>query len=132
MKRRDEPIYLAKYVRENYLLGTSGWKQLCCYVKNTNNINRLLKSSKGKQHRNTVKIKFGMDIPCDHKDSMIFDANKVNTNWKDSELLELKQIYKFYPFDYLGPVNSARIPTSHTKILKKITIVEVVIRKFTR
>ena len=132
MKRRDGTIYLAKYVRENDLLDTSGWKQLCCYVKNTNNINRLLKSSEGKQHRNTLNIKFGMDIPCDHKESMIFDANNVNTNWKDSELLELKQIYNFDPFDYLGPVNSARITTSHTKILKKSTIVEVLIRKFTR
>ena len=29
---------------------------------------------------------------------------------------KLKQIYKFDPFDYLGPVNSTRIPLKDTKI----------------
>ena len=63
-----------------------------------------------------VKIKFGVNIPRYHKEAMMFDANNGNTDWKDSELLELKQIYNFNPFDSLGPVNNSRIPPGHTKI----------------
>ena len=47
---------------------------------------------------------------------MTFDADNGNTNWKDAELLKLKHIYNFYPFDSLGPTTSARILYVHTKI----------------
>ena len=47
---------------------------------------------------------------------MVFDADNVNTNWKDAELLALKQIYNFAPFKSLGSVRKARIPPGHTKI----------------
>ena len=46
----------------------------------------------------------------------MFDTDNGNTNWKGNELLELKKIYNFDPFESLGPVNKARIPTVHTKI----------------
>ena len=45
----------------------------------------------------------------------MFDADTGNTNWKDEELLELKQIYNFGPFDSISPVNNASIPPGHTK-----------------
>ena len=89
---RNDPIYWAKYTRENDLLDNPEWKQLRCYVKNTKKMNRLLKAAKDKQHRNTVNIKFGMHIPHDHKEAMMCDVNNVNTNWKGANLLELKQI----------------------------------------
>ena len=47
---------------------------------------------------------------------MMFDSNNCNTNWKDGELIKLKQIYYFDPFYYIGTVMSARIPPGHTKI----------------
>ena len=79
-------------------------------------MNRLLKASKAKYQRNKVKINFGVKIPRDHKEAMVFDSDNVNTNWKDSELLEMKQIYNFGPFESLGTVIKARIPPGHTKI----------------
>ena len=90
--RRDDHIYRAKDARYNNLLGKPGWKQLCHYIKNTKNIHRLLKTANAKQRRNTVKIKFGMKIPRDHKEAMMFDANNSNNNWKYDELLKLKQM----------------------------------------
>ena len=65
--RRDDTIYLAKYKCENDLLDKPGWNQLCRYINNNNNMSLLLKVAKVKQRRNTVKIKFGMKIPRDHK-----------------------------------------------------------------
>ena len=87
MIRRYEPIYLAKYAHYNDLIYRPGWKHLRLYVKNTKNINLLLKSAKDKKLRNTVKIKFGVNIPCDYKEEMMFGADNENTNWKDADLL---------------------------------------------
>ena len=79
-------------------------------------MNRLLKASKAKYQSNKVKINFGVKIPRDHKEAMVFDSDNVNTNWKDDEILELTQIYNFGPFEYLGLVNKSHIPPGHTKI----------------
>ena len=57
-----------------------------------------------------------MKIPCDHKEEMMFDSDNLNTNCKGAELLELKKIYNFGPFEYLGPVKKTHILPSHTKI----------------
>ena len=56
-------------------------------MKNTNKMNRLLKDAKAKQQSNTDNIDFGVNIPSDHKEAMMFDADNVNTNWNYSELL---------------------------------------------
>ena len=53
-------------------------------------MNRLLEDANSKQHRNTVKTKFGMKISRDHKEAVIFYADNVSTNWKDDDLIELK------------------------------------------
>ena len=79
-------------------------------------MNCLLKSAKAKQRRNTIKINFGINIPRDYKEAMIFDADNGNTKWKDDELLKLNQIYYFDSLDYLDPATSARILPGCTKI----------------
>ena len=114
--RRDDPMYLAKYIRDNDLLDKPGWRHLCCYINDTNKTNRLLKAVKAKQRWNIVKTTFGMEIPREHKESMVFDDDNRNTDRKESEILKLKQIYKFDSFDCLGTVTSPRIPPGHTKI----------------
>ena len=47
---------------------------------------------------------------------MMFDAGNGNTNWKDTEIIELKHIYTFNPFNYIGTATITRIPPGHTKI----------------
>ena len=73
--RCDDTIYLPKYASCKGLLNKSGWKQLRCYINKTNKTNRILKAVKAKHLQNTVKIKFGMNIPRNHKEAMMFDAN---------------------------------------------------------
>ena len=107
---------MANYAHDNDLVDKPGWKQLRRYVNNTNNMNHLLKASKAKQQRNIFEIKFGMKIPCDHREAIMFDADNGNTNWKGTEILVLKIIYNFDPFESLGPVKKSCIPTDHTKI----------------
>ena len=77
-------------------------------------MNHLIKAAKDNKYRNTLNIIFGMNIPHYHKEAMMFDANNENINWKDSEIPELKQIYNFDPFGYLGLVNRARITYGYT------------------
>ena len=57
-----------------------------------------------------------MKIPCEHKEAMMFGADNGNTKWKGTDLLELKQIYNFDPFDSLSPATSSCIPPGHTNI----------------
>ena len=85
--RHYDPIYLAKYARDNDLIENPGWKQLRCFIKNTKKINCLLNTAKDKQLSNTVNIKFGMNITCCHEEEMMFGADNVNTNWNYYELL---------------------------------------------
>ena len=63
-------------------------------------MNLLLKSDKDKKIRNTARIKFVMNIPYNNKEVMMFDVKNGNTNSKDSDRRELKQIYNFNLFDY--------------------------------
>ena len=114
--RRNDPIYLSKYEHDNHLIYKHGWKQLRLYVKNNKKMNRLLKAAKANWRRNTAKIKFGMKIHRENKEAISFDSDNGNTNWKDAEILELKQMYNFCPFGSLGLVNKARIPPGHAKI----------------
>ena len=116
MMLRDDTIQLAQYDCDQYLLDNPVYKQLCCYVKKTKKMNRLLKNAKYKQLLNAVNIKLGMNIPCKHNDEIMFDAENGNTNWKDAEFFEINQIYNFDPFDSLISSTSARIPPGHTKI----------------
>ena len=62
-------------------------KQLCWCVKKTKKMNRLLKASKDKQIRNSIKIKFGIKIPRDHKEVVLFDTKNGDNDSKDFELL---------------------------------------------
>ena len=78
--RRNNSIYPANYAHDNDLIDKPRWKQLRSYGKNTKNMNRLLKAEKSKQQRNTVNINFGVKIPCDDKEAIVFDADNGNTN----------------------------------------------------
>ena len=111
MVRQDEPIYLSKDAHDNDLIGKPRWSQLHRYVKNTNKMKRILKADKAKQKSNTVKIKFGVNIPSEHKGAIIFDGDNENINWKDYDLLELKQIYNFNSF------KSIILSTRHVSLL---------------
>ena len=75
-----------------------------------------LTCDKSKKSSNTVRIKFVMKITLNKKEVMMSDSKNGNTNWKDSNLVELKQIYNFNPLDYIGPINSTRIPPIHNNI----------------
>ena len=114
--RQEYPIQFAKYARERDLLKNPVWKQLLRYVKNIKKMKHLLKYAKAKQCQNTVKIKFGMNITRGHKELKIFDADNGNTNWKDADLLKIKKIYNFDPFNSIGPATGARIPPGHANI----------------
>ena len=106
----------AKYAHDNDLIDKPGRKQPPWYVNNTKKMKRLLKADKANQLSNTANIKFGVKIPREHKEAMMFDSDNGNTNCKDAEILELKKIYNFYPFESLGTVSKACIPLGNTKI----------------
>ena len=46
-------------------------------------MNRILKAAKANQKNNIAKIKFGVNITCDHKEAMMFDDDNGNTTCTD-------------------------------------------------
>ena len=88
---RDDPIYLAKYARDNDLMDKPWWKKLPRYIQSTKKTNRLLKDAKTNQRRNKLHIKFGMNISRDHNEKIMFYAYNGNTNFKDADILELRK-----------------------------------------
>ena len=65
-------------------------------------------------NRNKPKYKFGIQIPRNHEEAMMIDAKNGDTLWKDSENLELKQLFDYNSFQDLG--KEAAIPEGYTKI----------------
>ena len=70
--QHDDPIYLAQYDCYHDLLNNTAWRQFCRYVKKTKEMNCILKAAKAKQHQNAVNTKFGINIPYNHKEAMMF------------------------------------------------------------
>ena len=54
------------------------------------------------------KYKFGIQIPRNHEEAMMIDAKNGDTQWKDLEDLELKQLFDYNSFQDLG--KGAAIP----------------------
>ena len=82
---RNYHIYLSNYARDKRLLDKPGWKQLRFYIKNDKKMIRLLKATKVKQRRNTVNIKFLMNISREQRQAMMFDFENGKNNWKDAD-----------------------------------------------
>ena len=53
----------------------------------------MVNQAKLRNNRNKPKYKFGIQIPRNHKEAMMIDAKNGDTWWKDSENLELKELF---------------------------------------
>ena len=67
---------------------------------------RMVNQAKLRNNRNKPKYKFGIQVPRNHEEAMMIDAKNGDTRWKDSEDLELKQLFDYNSFQDLGKVQS--------------------------
>ena len=108
----DDPVTIAMYAQRNGL--TKEWPQCRRYLKNRKTLARMVNQAKLRNNRNKPKYKFGIQVPRNHEEAMMIDAKNGDTRWKDSEDLELKQLFDYDSFQDLG--KGAAIPEGYTKI----------------
>ena len=68
----------------------------------------------GKRPNDLGTIGHHIQIPRNHEEAMMINAKNGDTRWKDSEDLELKQLFDYDSFQDLG--KGAAIPEGYTKI----------------
>ena len=71
----------------------------------------MLCQSKLKSTRHSIRIKYVVKVPRNHKEAMAFDEDGKNCLWFGAEQLELRQIYEYKTFEDLG--RNASVPAGH-------------------
>ena len=94
--RQDDPVTLAKYGMEHDLLEKPGWKRLRRYVKSTKRLDRNIKQARMYAARTTQCYKFGVKVPRDEKEALLFDEANKNSLWNDAIKIELNQVAREY------------------------------------
>ena len=94
--RQDDPVTLAKYGSEHDLLDQPGWKRLKRYVRSAKIMKRNLKQARMYAARTVVRYKFGVKVPRDDKEALVFDEENGNSLWNESISKELDQVINDY------------------------------------
>ena len=111
---QDDPVSVALYAKKNGLLNTPGWKRCKNYVKNDKKLARMINQARLKNFRNRPVYQYGYQVPRNHEEAMFIDEKNGNTKWRDSEELEMKQLFEYETFEDLG--KGAPIPDGYQKI----------------
>ena len=111
---RDDPVTLAMYANKHNLLHLKGWKHLKKVVKNTKFLARAINQVRLRNFWNKPVYTCGKQVPRDHCEAMQIDKRNGNSDWADSEKLEMSQLEECDSFMSLG--KGAPIPKTHKKI----------------
>ena len=102
MIAKTDPVTCAIYAKRNGLLSTPGWKRFKHIVKNQKKLTRMINQTRLHQIRHSVHYKFGVRVPRNHQQAMLFNQENKNTKWQDAELIELAQLDEYDCFNDLG------------------------------
>ena len=99
-----DPVTVAIYARENDLLEVEGWRLpgMKKLAKTQQRIIRVANQAKLHSFRTKPIFMYGFQVPRNHQQAMELDHANGNTKWRDSELLELKQIDDYDTFHDIG------------------------------
>jgi hypothetical protein len=111
--KKDDPVTLAKYAKENNLLEVPGWKRLQAYVQQ-GKVNALYRQVQLNNLRNKSRVKFGVPIPSSYEQALEYDKKNGNNLWKEATESEMKQLFAYGTTRSLG--KEAKVPVGYTKI----------------
>ncbi|KAL7455007.1 hypothetical protein ACHAWC_006593 [Mediolabrus comicus] len=116
---QGDKYVLAKYCKENGLLDS--WSTSKMNLKKTarreKNLLRMCRQAKLHSYKNAVVYQYGVKVPRNHRQAMEYDEENGDTQWADSEKLEIEQIYEEYKsFRDLGHKSVAKPPPGYKKI----------------
>ena len=95
--RKDDPVTLAKYAKDNNLLNQRGWKWAKRIVKSNKKYERMYKLMKG-QKLQGPKYKFGVRVPRTKREALEIDAKNGNTLWQDAMTKEANALLDLSTF----------------------------------
>ena len=104
----------ALYGKKHNLLDQPGWKQFKSIANRSKHMMRLVNQAKLQSFRVTPVYMYGYQVPRNHEQAMELDLKNGNTKWRDSEILELKQILEYGTFNDMG--RHGRAPSGYKKI----------------
>ena len=99
----DDPVTCTEYAMDNDLLDVEGWKHFRRLAKKDKQCSHMLHQLWLNSVWHSLIYKFGIQVPCNHKEVAFLDEKNGNTKWKDAQHLELSQIMKYETFDDRGP-----------------------------
>ena len=111
--RKDDPVTLAQYAKDNDLLRTPGWKWAKNIIKNPSKMIRLAKIFKNAKAQRT-KYKFGVEVARNAKHALELDKENKNDLWKTSIEKEIGQILDYKTFQILQ--HGEKAPKDHQRI----------------
>ena len=110
----DNSVTCAVYAKENGLLNQSGWKHFKRIAKWEQVLVRMLCQNRLKSVCQSIKYKYGFQVPRDIADARKLDEWSGTTKWMDAVALELAQLDEYDTFKDLG--KGATAPEGYTKI----------------
>jgi hypothetical protein len=97
----DDPVSLGRYVEENDLLNTSGWKSLKRII--SNKTRRQCMIYHAKQNKGPV-YQFGIQVPCNVKEAYALDLKNGSTKWGHAMKSERDSLIEFNTFKDHGKI----------------------------
>jgi hypothetical protein len=83
-------------------------------VKNKKKYIRMMKQSRISTMKQTIRFKFGVQVPRNYKEALKIDAENGDTQWTQAIQAELQQINEYDTFQDLG--KQAPPPSTHKRI----------------
>ena len=122
--KKDTPVNLAIYTKENNLLEINGWdtlKQLADISKLTE---ELVKQATLHSLKYSPRYTYGFEIPKNYKDAEQLDIKNNNHDWIDTNKLEHKQLREYEVFTDKGKFAGFRIPRGY-QLIRVHTIFDI-------
>jgi hypothetical protein len=96
--RADAPVTCAAYAKQQGLLDTPGWKQFKRLAVRNGTFQRLAHQARVHTSQCAPVLKFGYQLPCDHKEAVSIDKGNGNSKWQDAESTERAQLHEYNTF----------------------------------
>jgi hypothetical protein len=97
---KDDPVTLAAYVKKNNLQGMKGWwyPTIRAICEQEQKLQQTACAAKICSNQLKPMYQYGFLVPWNHAQAMQIDEENGNTQWQDSEVLELSQINEYDTF----------------------------------
>ena len=122
--KKDIPVDLAIYAKENNLLELDGWGLLKRLASRSKLTERLVKQAKLHLLKYSPKYKYGFKVPRNYADAERLDTKNENNNWYQANKLEHAQLKESKVFKDQGRFTGNRIPRGY-QLIRVHTIFDV-------